>query len=165
MRGGRFPYISEGYFLLNRAYKDWRMPDGHFTERPKIAALQCVTISRYQPFFPLIVPVDEANIGVIKCNEIFALSYALGILEISFKPDSNEKVDFWLRLLDVISAASCQTLEAYSVDRSFGIERPLEEYDHLITNIHPDDKPIINALISIFELMSAKGASLLEKAD
>ncbi len=78
-RPRRFRYISEGYFLLNKAYKDWRMPDGHFTERPKIAALQCVTISRFQPFFPLQDPVDEANVSVVKCNEIFAFTYAMGI--------------------------------------------------------------------------------------
>jgi len=139
------------------------MPDGHFTERPKIAALQCVTISRYQPFFPRTTPVDEGNIGVIKCNEIFALSYALGILEISFVPDTEEKIDFWLRLLDVITAAKAQTLEAYTVDRSMGINRPLDDYGNLITEIHSDDKPIINALISIFELMSAKGDTLLNR--
>jgi hypothetical protein len=125
------------------------------------AALQCVTISRYQPFFPSKIPVNEANIGVVKCNEIFALSYALGILEISFTPDTEAKIDFWLRLLDVITASTAQTLEAYSVDRSMGLDRPLEEYEHLMPHIHPDDRPTINALISIFELMSPKGTGLL----
>lgn len=161
MRGYRFPHISEGYFLLNRAYKDWRIPDGHFTERPKIAALQCVTISRYQPFFPLKTPVDEANISVIKCNEIFALSYALGILQIKFTPDTDQKVDFWLRILDVITAMSAQSLEAYTVDCSLGLKRPIEEYEHLVAQIHSDDKPMISALISIFELMTSKGDGLL----
>lgn len=164
IREHRFPAISEGYFLLNRAYKDWRMPDGHFTERPKIAALQAVVISRYQPFFPKQVPIDEANVAVIKCNEIFALSYALGILEIAFTPNTDQKVDFWLRLLDVITDANIQTIEAFTVDRSLGIIRPLTDYDRSVRQIHPNDKPTISALISIFELMSTKGVGLLDKA-
>ena len=156
----RIQLTSESYFLLNRAYKGWRMPDGHFTELPKIAALQCVTISRLQPFFPLQIPVDEANVGIIKCNEIFACSYALGILERDFHPNTPEKIDFWLRLLDVISGTTAETIEPYIVDKKLEINKPLEQYNHTITSVLEQDKLGINSLISIFELLSAKGDEL-----
>lgn len=162
LRPHRLKYACEGYWLLNRAYKDWRIPDGHFTEKPKIAALQCITIVRYQPFFPLTMPVDTADVTQIKCNEIYALIYALGILETSFNPDTPEKIDLWLRILDVISAAKAYTLDPYSADQNFQINRPLQEYDTSIGDINPEDKPIISALISIFELLSTKG-DLLRK--
>jgi hypothetical protein len=87
----RIPLIADAYFLLNRAYKDWRISDGHFTERPKIAALQAIVIARLQPFFPSEYPVDEADIGIVKCNEIYAFSYGMGILEKSFTADTPEK--------------------------------------------------------------------------
>ena len=132
------------------------MPDGHFTEFPKIAALQCVTISRFQPFFPLKHPVDDSNIALAKCNEILAFTYAMGILETTFVPDTPQKIVFWLRVLDVITETSAQTIEAYTVDRELGINRPLGEYEHSITTIHDDDKLAINSLICIFELISGK---------
>jgi hypothetical protein len=152
-RPNKFQQIMEGYFLLNKAYKDWRLPDGHFTEKPKIAALQCVTISQFQPLFPLQDPVDESNIPLIKCNEILAFTYAMGILERSFTPDTEEKMDFYLRVLDIITATRAQTIEEYRVDRDMGIMRPLGEYK---TDIHADDKPAISSLICIFELLSGK---------
>jgi hypothetical protein len=160
LREHRFKHICEGYFLLNRAYKDWRIQDGHFTELPKIAALQCLTISRYQPFFPLKTPVDEKDIRQAKPNEMFACSYALGILEVDFQPDTPEKKDFWLRLLDVISNVSIQTLETYTTDKNLRINQPLEHYERQIKSIHPDDKPGISSLICIFELMSKKRTDL-----
>jgi hypothetical protein len=124
----RIPLIAEGYFLLNRAYKEWRMPGGHYTELPKIAALQSIVIARLQPFFPRTYPVDDTDIGIIKCNEIFAVSYGLGILERSFIPNTHEKADFWLRLLDVITSSSCETIEPYIVDKKLEIIKPLSEY-------------------------------------
>lgn len=156
----RIRLASEGYFLLNRAYKDWRIPDGHFTERPKIAALQSVVISRLQPFFPLKHPVEEADVAAIKCNEIFALSYAMGILEQEFKPDTPEKLDFWLRLLDVITGSSCETIEPYITDKKLQIEKPLADYNTSISSVLERDKPAINGLVCIFELLSDKGNEL-----
>jgi hypothetical protein len=128
--------------------------------KPNIPLALIVTISRYQPFFPIKIPVDTADVTQIKCNEIFALIYALGILETSFKPDRPEKIDLWLRILDVISAASAQTLEPYSTDQNLRINKKLSEYDKSIREIHLDDKPIISSLISIFELLSKKGEML-----
>lgn len=156
----RIRMIAEGYFLLNRAYKDWRMPDGHFTEFPKIAALQAVVISRLQPFFPSKLPVDDMDIGVIKCNEIFALSYAMGILEKSFLPNTPEKIDFWLRLLDVITSTKCETIEPYIQDKRLQINRSLSEYSASI-NILDADKLGINSLMCIFELISEKRTVIL----
>lgn len=158
----RFPLISEGYFLLNRAYKGWRMPDGHFTERPKIAALQAVVISRLQPFFPKKLPVDQTNVGIIKCNEILGFTYALGILERELNPNSPERIDFWLRVLDTITGSSAETIEPYIVDKKFQIDRPLQSYEASIGSVHERDKLAINSLICIFELISDKAKKILD---
>jgi hypothetical protein len=160
IREHRFVNLAEGYFLLNHAYKSWRIKETHLTELPKIAALQCVVISRYQPFFPLVHPVNDADVFAIKPNEMFALSYALGILGVNFVPDTPVKEDFWLRLLDIISSSCAQTLEPYSMDKSHSIAQPLSYYEQKMTTVHADDKPAINTLISIFELMSKKRADL-----
>ena len=158
LRGARIPYLARGYFLLNKAYKQWRISDGHYTENPKIAALQAATIIRFQPFRPL-YPTQAATITEARCNEIFALAYGLGILERDFHPDTPQKADFWLRLLDIISEADIETLEPYVVDINMRCERPLEEYT---LAVHKDDKLVINSLISIFELVSDKGQQLLK---
>lgn len=162
----RFPLIAEGYFILNRAYKEWRIHNSHYTERPKIAALQAVVISRLQPFIPAKLPVETTNVAVIKCNEIFALQYGLGILERELKADSKEKVDFWLRVLDIITQSSAQTIEPYITDRKFKIDRPLTDYVNAPSfTIHEDDKLAINSLISIFELLSTKRQKLIDWGD
>jgi hypothetical protein len=150
----RIRLVAEGYFLLNRAYKEWRMPDGHYTELPKIAALQSVVIARIQPLFPSKLPIDEADVGIIKCNEIFAFSYGMGILEKTFTPNTPEKIDFWLRLLDVITSSSCETIEPYITDRKLQINRQLSEYS--TNTVLERDKPALNSLMCIFELLSEK---------
>lgn len=156
LRQGRILPLVRGYFLLNAAYKDWRINDGHHTEKPKIAALQATVISSFQPFKP-INPADTQTIAQARCNEIYAMAYALSILEVDFNPDSVAKQDFWLRLLEIISRSEIQTLEPFIQDVNFQIQKPLESYT---LSVLPIDKLPINALISIFELISEKGALL-----
>jgi hypothetical protein len=157
-REHRLRPMVRGYFLFNEAYKNWRIEDDHNTEKPKIAALQAVLIARFQPFLP-INPSNATTLSEARCNEIFALAYAGSILERTFDPNTREKRDFWLRLLDIIAGSSAQTLEAYYQDVAMQINRPLEEYTVAIL---PQDRVAINSLISIFELISAKGAELLK---
>jgi hypothetical protein len=143
---------ARAYFLLNRAYKDWRLPDGHFTEKPKIAALQCIAIARIQPLLPP-QPDNVTSVAQYRCNEIFALTYALGILEQELSLDCAGKIDLWLRILDIIAGSSAETIEPYLVDVHYQIIRPLEEYK---LEILPQDKIGINSLITIFELIGKK---------
>ena len=147
LRGARIPVAVQGYFLLNDAYKDWRIEDGHRTEDPKIAALQCVAIATFQPLRP-IDPTDARTTAEARCNELFALAVAAATLGIDI--DASPE-NFHLRLLDVLSACRSETLEAYRVDRAAEIIRPLDKYR---LTIHDSDKLAINALITIFELMS-----------
>jgi hypothetical protein len=154
----RIPLLAKGYFLLTKAYKDWRLPHGHFTEKPKIAALQAICISQFQPFFP-VNPTEAQTISEARCNEIFACAYALGIIERKFEIDTPERRDFWLRLLDILSGATIETLEPFIADVNYQIKRPLPEYT---LTIHKSDRLIINSLISIFELLSAKGKLLID---
>jgi hypothetical protein len=157
-RENRLLPMVRGYFLLNEAYKNWRIEDGHNTEKPKIAALQAVVIARFQPFLPS-EPSNAKTLAEARCNELFALAYASAILERTFVPDTPEKRDFWLRLLDIIAGSSAQTLEPYYQDVAMQIDRPLEDYTIAILT---QDRVAINSLISIFELISAKGAELLK---
>ncbi len=143
---------------MNKAYKDWRIHEGHNTEKPKIGALMAVVINRFQPFLPL----NTSNILTTaegRCNEIYALTYALSIIEKPFLPDTPERLDFWHRVLEIITGSSAGTLEPYFQDVRFQIPRPLEQYT---IAIHPQDKLSINSLISIFELISNKGQGLLK---
>lgn len=174
LRENRIRLIAEGYFLFNEFYKNWRISDGHFTERPKIAAIQSIVINRLQPFIPIsasghLINTEEIEVSntnleevlyVIKCNEIFACSYSLGILEKKLFPDTPAKRDFWLRLLDVITTSSCQTLEPYITDKEYQIERNLTEYRSSELKPHQADRPALNSLICIFELLSKKGEDI-----
>ena len=157
-RENRLLPMVRGYFLLNEAYKNWRIEDSHNTEKPKIAALQAVVIARFQPFLPH-DPSNARTLAEARCNEIFALTYASSILERTFDPNTPEKRDFWLRLLDIIAGSSAQTLEPFYQDVAMQIDRPLEDYTIAILT---QDKVAINSLISIFELISGKGAELLK---
>jgi hypothetical protein len=49
-RRRRIPLVTNGYFLLNQAYKAWRISENHNTERPKIASLLCLAIETFVPF-------------------------------------------------------------------------------------------------------------------
>jgi hypothetical protein len=152
LRMKRIPILVEGYFILNNCYKTWRIQDGHFTEVPKIAALQSLAIMTFEPFRPL-YPDNVTTVAEAKCNEMYALNCAAAILGVTIEPQVSVKRDFWLRLLDVLSEARCQTLEPYRVDLNLEINRPRSDYYRTILDI---DKPMINSLISIFELLSDK---------
>lgn len=161
LRENRFQLLAEGYFLLNKSYKTWRIHNGHRTERPKIAALQACVISRLQPFLPKQHPIDQTDVALIKCNEIFAFAYGIGILEQKFEPNTPEKIDLFLRVLDIISASSAETIEAYIIDKKYGTGRTLASYEASIGAINERDKLGINSLICIFEFLSPKAAALL----
>jgi hypothetical protein len=112
-------------------------------------------VSRYRDL-STILPGSRAayaSTAEAKCNEIFAFAAALGILEVEFSPDTPQKLDFWLRVLDVITASRSETLEPYVVDVQYETQREWNAYD---LTIHPNDKLPINSLISIFELLSKK---------
>lgn len=151
LREPRIRLLTEGYFLLNKAYKDWRLPSGHSNEKIKIAALQAATIARFQPFLPL-DPTNAKSLGEARCNEIFALVYGLGMLECKLLLDSPAKTDLWLRVLDIIAAAGkLETLDPFIADINQKTLRPLEDYAF---TVHPNDKLVINSLISIYELVA-----------
>jgi hypothetical protein len=157
-REARVTPMVRGYFLLNKAYKDWRIHATHHTEKPKIAALTCLVIARFQPFLPA-SPANVQTRAEARSNEVYALTYGLSVIEKSFTPDTPEKMDFWLRLVDIIAGSSVVTLEPYFQDIRLQIDRPLHQYT---VAIQPQDKLAINSLISIFEMISAKGTDLLK---
>jgi hypothetical protein len=152
LRGGRLPLLAQAYFILNECYKNWRIAPGHFTEIPKIAALQSLAILTLEPFRP----IDNTNVVTVaeaRCNEIFALAAAGAVLGFPINPDVSVKRDFWLRLLDILSSAQCQTLEPFRVDANMQLLLSMEHYYRTVNEL---DKPIINCLICIFELLSDK---------
>ncbi|HEX5845429.1 MAG: hypothetical protein ACXWU5_08600 [Rhodoplanes sp.] len=150
LREPRIRLLTQGYFLLNKAYKDWRIPEGHANELIRIAALHAVTIVRFQPFMPL-DPANAQDLAEARCNEIFALVYALGTLGCKLALDGSGKVDFWLRVLDIMTEATVETLAPFIADINRQAERPLEDY---ALTLHARDKLVVNSLISIFELVS-----------
>jgi hypothetical protein len=126
--------LQKGYFILNACYKSWRIEEGHYTQEPKIAALQCMAIKTFEPFRP-VNPTDVRTVAEARSNEIYALACAAAILEI--KIDAHVKSDFYLRLLDVLSCCISETLEPYVVDVDLHINRRLEDY---IRDVHNNDK-------------------------
>jgi hypothetical protein len=147
----RIRICAEGYFLLNHAYKKWRMPKSHNTEMPKVAAMQSMTIVRIQP----LIPFDTKNVASryeAQCNEIFALAVADALLEIETQHNDDPKMkNFYLRLLDFIAESSTETIETFLVDKSLSNNKPLKDYK---LEIHPKDQDRTNGLITIFELMA-----------
>jgi hypothetical protein len=152
LRGKRIPLLSDAYFILNRCYKNWRIQRGHWTEVPKIAALQSLAIMTFEPFRPL-TPYNVTTVAEARCNEMYALNCAAAILGVPIEPDVSVKRDFWLRLLDVLSEARCQTLELFRTDINYDIKRPRSDYYRTVLDV---DKPTINSLICIFELLDDK---------
>jgi hypothetical protein len=77
-------------------------------------------------------------------------------IERNFTPDTPERIDFWLRLLDIVTSSSCETIEPYIVDKKLEITKALNEYAS-INKVLEYDRPALNSLICIFELLSEKG--------
>ena len=157
LRKPRIRLLTEGYFLLNKAYKDWRIPEGHSNEKIRIAALQALTITQFQPFVP-VDPSDARDLAEARCNEIFALVCALAMMDVRIQLGATEKIDLWLRVLDILADATVETLEPFIADINRGAKRPLEDYT---LAIHRQDRLVINSLISIFELISTMRDPLL----
>lgn len=157
LREPRIRLLTEGYFLLNKAYKDWRIPEGHSNEKVRIAALQALTITQFQPFVPVDL-TDARDLAEARCNEIFALVYALAMMDVTIELGNSDRTDLWLRILDILADATVETLEPFIADINRGTTRPLEDYT---LAIHRRDALVINSLISIFELIAAMRDPLL----
>ena len=113
---------------------------------------------RFQPLLPLRSD-NASDVAKAKCNEIFASNMRIGNLESPLKPNTAERIDFWLRLLDILSEGNIDSLEPYIQDINYQINKPLEEYQ---SSILPKDRLDINSLISIFELISHKRDKILD---
>jgi hypothetical protein len=149
LRPTHVPIATAGYFLLNSAYKRWRIQDGHRTEAAKIAALQCMAILSIPPF-KVVDRNNATTLAEARCNEIFAVAAASAVLGVSVSGGRSK--NFELRLWDILSECISQTLEPYIVDLEMKIDRPLRSYD---LSFHKDDRCKINSLITIFELLKA----------
>jgi len=148
--GKRVPIATAAYMILNDTYKRWRIQDGHWTEPPKIAALQAMAIMTILPFRPL-YPDYVQTIAEARCNEVFAATVASAILGTDVV--EGKSVNFGARLLDMLSECRSETLEAYVTDLNEGIDSPLEHY---VRSVHAADRFKINALVTIFELASGE---------
>jgi hypothetical protein len=137
--------VTEGYFLLNEAYKKWRIKNNHNTQAPKIAALTCMAIGTFQPFVPT-NPANAKTIQQARCNEIYALACASVIIGM---PLLKDKKDIYFRLLDVLSKCDSETIQPYLLDKSLSNDRELKTYKF---EIHETDKLQIDSLITIFEM-------------
>jgi hypothetical protein len=146
LRLPRIKLVAKGYFILNACYKNWRIEEGHYTEEPKIAALQCMSIATFEPFRP-VNTTNAQTVAEARSNEIYAIACAAAILEIQI--DAHVKREFYLRLLDVLSSCRSETLEPYVVDVDLQINRPLKGY---VGAVHDNDKFGLDSLITIFEL-------------
>jgi hypothetical protein len=141
----RMKLIAEAYFLLNEAYKTWRIEKNHNTQPPKIAALTCLAILELQPFLPK-DPKNAKSIQQAYANEMFALACALAILGVPLK----KTTDTYLRLLDVLSECACETIQQYIVDRRANNDRELSTYK---LRVNDKDKFAIDCLITVFEML------------
>ena len=94
----------------------------------------------FEPFRPVYLD-NTKTVAEAKCNEIYALNCAATVLGFPIDPGTNVKDDFWYRLLDVLSAAGCQTLEAFRIDTNYKIDNPLPSY---VRPVHADDNLTIN---------------------
>lgn len=150
LREARVRLATHSYFALNDAYHRWRIEDGHNTQPPKIAALQCLCIMRIEPF-GLVEPDNAQTISEARPNEIFALSVAAGILGFSVDDFSKEKLDQWLRILNLLSEVTCESIEPVIQDAAYEIKREIKEYNLVIFDV---DKYKIDMLVTLFELLA-----------
>ena len=144
-RTNRVTILTDAYFLLNEAYKGWRISKGHHTQPPKIAALTCMAIATLQPFLPK-NPETAKTFQQARGNEIYALACASAIMGITLH---SGKRDIYLRLLDVLSQCNCHTVEPLIVDRATENNRELSTYKLKMLD---KDKFQIDCLITIFEM-------------
>jgi hypothetical protein len=149
LREGRVRLATRSYFVLNEAYHRWRIEEGHYTQPPKIAALQSLCIMRIEPF-RLIEPGNALTTAEARPNEIYAVAVASAILGIPINKQGQEKTDQWLRILDLWSSYTCESIESIIQDAEYQISRNRTDYR---INILDVDMPRINSLVTIFELL------------
>jgi hypothetical protein len=148
-REKRIHLIVNAYFILNHAYKKWRIDDGHFTQNEKIAALFSVAIMTFKPFRPL-DPEKVTTRAQLKANEIYALELASVIINASLRPNPDVSSNSMRRIMDILSGIYSQTLEAYVQDVNYQCAKKTTEYD---LDFHESDKLPVDSLITIYELL------------
>jgi hypothetical protein len=73
--------LAEAYFLISDAYKDYRLFDGHRTDRAKIAALKTAAVLAVAPFAPLDM-LNTADPRTPLANAIFGVACATSVLQV-----------------------------------------------------------------------------------
>jgi hypothetical protein len=159
LRLERVKLATHAYFILNDAYHRWRIEEGHFTQPPKIAALQSLCIMRVQPF-RLAHPANATTIAEARSNEIFSLAAAGAILQVNVGTLTAARIDQWLRILDILSRVNCETIEQVIATVNMQIKRDRHDYS---LSILEQDKPHIDVLITIFELLRDNAAIKAKK--
>jgi hypothetical protein len=104
---------------------------------------------RIEPF-RLLEPDNALTIAESRPNEIFSVAVASAMLRINVGELTRERTDQWLRILDLLSSYTCETIELVIQNANYQIKREREEYRLDILEV---DKPRIDSLITIFELL------------
>jgi hypothetical protein len=139
------------YFSLNRAYKCWRVVEGHNTQPAKIAALTTVAIMLVRP----ILSVDGSESReLFYSNPFFALQTGCGIIRANMdalKEDTTLRIAGWLDTIRINSAnSSISTIKTCIAANEFlRIEdAPVE--------LNPQEVVTIDMIVSMFELIEQK---------
>ena len=148
LRAGRIPLFVDGYFILNHAYKKWRIQEEHLTQHEKIAALTAMAIMTFRPFRP--ASELASTRAQAKANEIYALTCASSVLGASLRVNVDAESNLMARIIDVVAQGHSQTLESFVQDKNLQISRDVQTYD---LEILEADKLVLNSLVSIFELL------------
>jgi len=78
------------------------------------------------------------------------MAIAAALLGIEIRELTTEKRDQYLRILDLLTAFECETIEPVIQATNYQIKRERNEYNLAILEA---DKPKIDAIITIFELL------------
>lgn len=95
--------IKAFYFALNRAYKPWRIEDGHRTQPSKIAALVALSVMAVSPFRSA-----KQSDNFFRINPLFALHAGLTRVEVTVSDigvDSVKRLIRWLNIFHLSGAS------------------------------------------------------------
>jgi hypothetical protein len=140
------------YFSLNRAYKLWRVVDGHNTQPAKIAALTAASIMLARPIYSA---GGVETPALFYANPYLALLAGCGVVDAKFdslKEDTTLRIANWLDTLRINSSG--QAISTIKTCIRSGEFLKVED-----TAIVLEAKEVIalDMLVSTFELVQSVG--------
>lgn len=142
--------VSGIYFRLNRAYKMWRIENGHWTRPEKIAALVTISIMLVRPF-----EIKAQTKESFYVNPLFAMKCGFAKLGLSLDTIDQRTITRMCRWLDRFRISSSRN--SISIISSSIVTGEFIDIDDGRINLSVEEVVALDMMVSFYDVLALLG--------